>query len=74
MHQRMFMAYPVALRDDDGHCFAPAHRDGDILHADRDRIASDDALVQDLDLAPSTKPSSIKRLSSSSSPTRSPRR
>ena len=40
---------PLASSDDDGHCLAPPHRDGDVLHPNRDRIASDDALVQHLD-------------------------
>ena len=32
-----------------GHGLAAAHRDGDVLDADRDRIAPDEALMQHLD-------------------------
>ena len=40
---------PVTSGDDNGHGLAPAHRDGDVLDAHRDRIAADDALMQHLD-------------------------
>src|ERR1700731_414418 len=44
------MAYgPLASGYNDGHGLAPAHRDGDVLDPDRDRVAPDDALMQDLD-------------------------
>jgi hypothetical protein len=38
-----------ASGNDDRHRFTPAHGDGDVLDAYRDRVASDDALVQHLD-------------------------
>ena len=45
----MLVKIPVALCDNDGHGFAPTHRNGDILDANRDRVAADDALMQYLD-------------------------
>ena len=40
---------PLASGDNDRHGLAPADGDRDVLDANRDRIASDDALVQHLD-------------------------
>ena len=41
---------PAASGDNDGHRFAPAHRDRDVFDTDGNRIPPDDAFVQNLDL------------------------
>jgi hypothetical protein len=41
---------PAASGDNDGHRFAPSHRDGDVFDANRNGISADDTFVQHLDL------------------------
>src|SRR5579863_1785192 len=40
----------ASSNDNDGHRLAPSHRDRDVLDADRNRVAPDDAFVKHLDL------------------------